>query len=693
MNEEVGPSGQLSAGPSCAVVIPTFNGAHLLSTCLAALLAHPPQHCEWKVVVVDDASQDGTAECFDSYDQRVTVVARERNGGFAVACNEGARAAGGVDHLVFLNNDTVPIPGWLDALVEAAEKHPEAAAFGSRLLYSDGTVQHAGVAIGQDRWPHHLYTGFPGEHPAAVRSKPVVAVTAASLLVRRTAFERLEGFDTAFLNGYEDIDLCLRLGEQGQEVRYCPASVLYHLEAVTRWADASMRDTSHNDRLFDERWRDRIGPDDVEHYLADGLLSIEYGANFPVRMSVSPLLAIVQRETGHEDRIEQLLSIRTKQVEELREAQTRAELGRLRKEPIPSRPLAPRSAGTGSPEVLHRGRFSRLGSQAPRHRVSVLMPVIDAAPALRETLPLLLEQRAAAEIEVVATDSASTDDTVEVLSEFGATVLAIDPGDFDHGLTRNLLASHAEGDVLVFLNQGSRPCDRDWLAPLLDALEQEEGVAGSCSRVVPYPSADLLTQRDVKLDPSGSPKRSTKRIEDWSAYAAMPVEQRRLLFNFHTVSAAIRASALRQVPFQSVRAIGEDLLWSREALEAGMTLVHEPASRVYHSHDYSLREWFMRNVDDGVANCEINHRSLSEQEVDSLVRGMIESDWAYLRDELGLRGGELQRWQVQAALRRTAQVAGQWLGVNCETVPPEAVEAFSRVADARRAARTRTASA
>ena len=682
----------MTAAPRCAVVIPTFNGAHLLSTCLAALFAHPPERCEWEVIVVDDASDDGTAERFRGYDERVSVVARQRNGGFAVACNEGAQAAGAVDHLVFLNNDTVPIAGWLDALVEAAGEHPDAAAFGSRLLYSDGTIQHAGVAIGHDRWPHHLYTGFPGEHPAVVRAKPVVAVTAASLLVRRTAFDQLGGFDTAFLNGYEDVDFCLRLGDLGQGVRYCPASVLYHLESVTRWADESMRLTAHNDRLFDERWRHRIVPDDLEHYVADGLVSIEYGANFPVRMSVSPQLAIVGRETGPDDRVEQLLSIRAKQVDELREAQTRAAVGQPREQPAPPKPRPPHRASAGSPEVLHRGEFSPLGSQAPRHRVSVLMPVLNAGSALRETLPLLLEQRAAAEIEIVATDSASTDDTVEVLSEFGATVLAIDPADFDHGLTRNLLAEYAGGEVLVFLNQRSRPCDRDWLAPLLDALKEGADVAGACSRVVPHPSADPLTKRDVALDPSGSDKRSVKRIGDWGAYAGMPVERRRLLLNFHTVSAAIRASALRQIPFRSVRAIGEDLLWSREALEAGMTLVHEPASCVHHSHDYSLREWLMRNVDDGVANREINHRTLSEQEADDLVRGMIESDWAYLRDELGLRGRELGHWQVQAALRRAAQVAGQWLGVNYETMPPEAVETFSRVADARQGATTRTAS-
>lgn len=673
----------MTVGTRCAVVIPTFNGAHLLSTCLEALLAHPPR-CEWRVVVVDDASSDGTAERFAGWHERVTVVAQERNGGFARACNAGAQAAGDVDHLVFLNNDTVPIPGWLDALVEEADEHPEAAAIGSKLLYPDGTIQHAGVAIGHDRWPHHLYAGFPGEHPAVNRPKRVVAATAACVLIRREAFEQLDGFDTAFHNGYEDVDLCLRLHEQGHDVRYCPQSVLYHLESVTRWADDSMRHTADNDRLYAERWRDRIDPDDVEHYLNDGLIAIEYGATFPVRMSISPLLATVQRETKEDDRLEQLLSVRAEQVLELQGRRTRAALAHRRDEAhLPTLTPARRRTG-GTATVVNEGKLHRLGSGTPRHRVSVLMPLMDAGAAMRETIPLLLAQQASAELEIVAVDSASRDDTIDVLKEFGATVLTIDPSEFDHGLTRNLAAAHARGDVLLFLNGRSRPCDEDWLAPLLAALDDDPSVAGACSRVLPYPDADPLTTRDGMLELSGSKERSVKRIEDWRAYEAMPVEERRVLLNFHTVSAAIRAEVLQRIPFRSVRAIGEDLLWSREVLEAGLALVHEPDSRVYHSHDYSLREWFMRNVDDGVANHDINDRSLSEQDVHALVRGMVASDWAHLRDELGLDGEELERWQIQAALRRAAQGAGQWLGVNHASLPAEAIAPFSRVANMRR---------
>jgi GT2 family glycosyltransferase len=670
--------------PRCAVIIPTFNGAHLLSTCLESLLAHPPERCELSVVVVDDASADGTVERFTEYDERLTVVARERNGGFAIACNAGAAAAGEADHLVFLNNDTIPLSGWLDALVDTAAEHPEAAAVGSKLLYPDGSVQHAGVAIGQDRWPHHLYAGLPGDHPAVDRAKRVVAATAACLLVRRADFEALGGFDTEFLNGYEDVDFCLRLGERGREVRYCPRSVLYHLESVTRWGEDTTRHVEHNSGLFAERWHERIEPDDFGHFLADGLIEVEYGPVFPVRMSISPQLATVGRGTAAEDRLEHLLSVRTEQVLVLQADRTRTAIDRQREAlELPGAGRARRRTG-GDPRIVNRGGFHRLKGGSGRHRVSVLMPLMNAGEALRGTLPILLEQSAAADLEVIGVDSSSEDDTLDVLKEFDATAIAIDAADFDHGLTRNLLAEHARGDILIFLNERSRPCDDGWLAPLLLAFDADPSVAGASSRVLPYPDADPLVQRDGALEPSGLAERSVKRVEDWGAYETMPTEQRRLLLNFHTVSAAVRADVMRQFPFKSVRAIGEDLLWAGEVLEAGMALVHEADSRVYHSHEYTLQEWFMRNVDDGIANREINGRTLDAAAADALVRGMIASDWNYLREELAMAGEELDRWQVQAALRRAAQAAGQWLGTNYPDLPAEAVDSFSRVANSRR---------
>lgn len=675
-----------AARPHVGVVIPTYNGAHVLRTCLDALLAEPPERCTWTLVVVDDAGTDRTPGLLAEYeDAGVRAVVHEVNRGFAHACNSGAAAVPEADHVVFLNNDTVPMAGWLDALVDDAAAHPEAGAIGARLIYPDGTIQHAGVAIGQDRWPRHLYPGFPGEHPAVLRAKELTAVTAACVLIPRADFDALGGFDTDYRNGYEDIDLCLRLAERGRTVRYCPRSVLYHLESVTRWPTGKPESTAHNDRLYRERWLEKVTPDDLQHYVADGLLRVEYGAFPPLRIVASPLLASVGLEGSDEDPLEALLRERTAQVMELEGVRIRGALDvRRTEEDLRLAGRAPAPERTA--EVLRRGGRHRLrGAGTSPRLISVLLPVKNGAADLREQLPALLSQDLDAELEFVAVDSASTDDSRDVLAQFDATIIGIDPADFDHGLTRNLAAQHAEGDILVLLTHRTRPLGRRWLAPLVAAIDADPTVAGACSRVTPHPDADLLARRDGELDPSGSSVRSVKRIEDYDAYRRMSSEERRLLANFHTVAAALRAEHVRRIPFRAVRAIGEDLLWAHEVLEAGLALVHEPASHALHSHAYSLRERFTRNVDDGIANHDIVGRSVAEADVEPLVRGMVAGDWSLLR-EAGLAGDELEWWQVEAVLRRVAQASGQWLGTNHEDFPPEVVDAFSRVVAMRRRA-------
>jgi GT2 family glycosyltransferase len=282
-----------------SIVIPVHGKAELTRACLDAVLADLPGNCE--VVVVDDASPDPTPQLLAGYGEAIRVVSRERNGGFAVACNEGAAAARG-ELLLFLNNDTEPRAGWLEALRGYATAHPEAAVLGAKLLYPGEVVQHAGVVFGQDGYPHHLYAGFPAKHPAVCHPRRLQAVTAACMLVRRDAFEAAGGFDTGFHNSLEDVDLCLRIGAAGGEVHYCPDAVLVHLESASRGrSDRFERSVS----LYCERWRQRVHRDDLEIYASDGLLAVEYADTHPVRLRVDPLLAIVDR--GREEEIERLL--------------------------------------------------------------------------------------------------------------------------------------------------------------------------------------------------------------------------------------------------------------------------------------------------------------------------------------------------------------------------------------------------
>jgi GT2 family glycosyltransferase len=293
----------------CTVVVPVHGHAGLTRRCLDALLAEPAI-AEAEVVVVDDASPDDTAAVLAGYGERIRVRSRARSGGFAVACQDGASMAKS-PLLLFLNNDAIGEPGWLGTLLADAAANPGAEIVGAKLLYPDRTVQHAGVAFGTDRLPRHIYAGFPADHPAVNRSRPLQAVTGACMLVRRRAWERNGGFDTAYVNGLEDVDFCLRVGEEGGGVRLCHEAVLVHLESPTRGRRGP--DIDAGLERFKTRWSE-VRPDDLEYFLEDGLLRLGYSDTHPIRLHVDPLLASIDDRA---DAIESLLVRRAAQVNDL----------------------------------------------------------------------------------------------------------------------------------------------------------------------------------------------------------------------------------------------------------------------------------------------------------------------------------------------------------------------------------------
>ncbi|HET9482277.1 MAG TPA: glycosyltransferase family 2 protein [Candidatus Polarisedimenticolia bacterium] len=279
--------------PLVSIVIPVHGRFGLTRQCLESLLGQRPR-IPWEAVVVDDASPEDLREALELDDDRLRILRRGERGGFARACNEGARSALG-ELLVFLNNDTLPRGGWLDALVDHAREHSLAGIVGSRLLYPDGSIQHAGVVICHDHYPRHVYAGFPGDHPAVTRPRRYQAVTAASMLVRREVFEVLSGFDTGYTNGLEDADFCLRAGRLGHEIHYAPDSVVVHLESVS---PGRFEHDRENARLWMERWGEVVQPDDADCYLEDGLLRFAYGGGYPIRAWLSPQLAVVEGSGG-----------------------------------------------------------------------------------------------------------------------------------------------------------------------------------------------------------------------------------------------------------------------------------------------------------------------------------------------------------------------------------------------------------
>jgi GT2 family glycosyltransferase len=274
--------------PKSSIIIPVFNQAALTRQCLDILVTQGVE----EIIVVDDGSTDSTPQLLQTFGQKIRILTHSENRGFAAASNDGAAAASG-DYLVFLNNDTIPETGWLGALETYADNHPQVSVVGSKLLYPDERVQHVGVAICQDGYPRHLYRNFPANHPAACKSRRYQVVTGASMLVRRKVFEEARGFDPGFRNGFEDVDLCLRLGAKGHEIHCCAESVLHHFESVS---PARFKHSGSNVALYRERWLGKVQADDFRYYLEDGLIRFNYENHYPLGLGVSPLLACLESD-------------------------------------------------------------------------------------------------------------------------------------------------------------------------------------------------------------------------------------------------------------------------------------------------------------------------------------------------------------------------------------------------------------
>jgi GT2 family glycosyltransferase len=197
-----------------SVIVLHYGAWELTEACVAAVRATT----DAELVMVCNS------EAPDELDADI-LIRNPRNVGFARGCNQGARRASG-DVLVFLNNDTVPEPGWLDAMVGWFDK-PGTAAVGATLYRPDGEVHHAGVAV-DFRQP-------PGKEAWEVTSRPrgqVQAVTGACMAVDAARFRAVDGFDEGYVNGYEDVDLCLSLTEDGGLIVYEPdARVMHHVSA------------------------------------------------------------------------------------------------------------------------------------------------------------------------------------------------------------------------------------------------------------------------------------------------------------------------------------------------------------------------------------------------------------------------------------------------------------------------------
>jgi len=230
----------LDQEPTVEVIVAFRDRPQLLDRCVRSVLARSTYE-RLRLRLVDNGSTDSRlAPLIEQFtrDSRVSVEADSGPFNFSALMNRAAARAKG-DLLLFLNNDTQVItPGWIEELLQEALR-PEVGAVAPLLLYPDGRVQHAGVALGIHGWAGHPFAGLrPDDRTpfgaASDGTRNWLAVSAACMMVERRKFLEVEGFDEAFAVGGGDVDLCLRLTAAGYRSLCVPHARLLHDESASR---------------------------------------------------------------------------------------------------------------------------------------------------------------------------------------------------------------------------------------------------------------------------------------------------------------------------------------------------------------------------------------------------------------------------------------------------------------------------
>jgi GT2 family glycosyltransferase len=217
-------------GPLASVIVPTFNGAHLLPACLDSLLGQ--SYAALEVIVADGASVDATPELLASRYAGVRLLRLRRNGGFTGNVNAGIRAARG-EVVLLLNNDARVDPDWVAVCVESLARQPELGSIASKVLFSDGsTINSAGDVLGRNGVPRQRGV-HQADGAAWNTAEPIFGASGGAVAYRRAMLADVGLLDEAFFMYLEDVDLALRAQLRGWSCLYQPLARAYHKGSAT----------------------------------------------------------------------------------------------------------------------------------------------------------------------------------------------------------------------------------------------------------------------------------------------------------------------------------------------------------------------------------------------------------------------------------------------------------------------------
>ena len=234
----------VQGNPLVSVIIPNKDEAESLKLCIESFRRTVSWE-NYEIIIVENNSTG--LEIFSYYrelakDEHIRIVRWKSAFNYSAINNYGVKYAKG-EYLLFLNNDIEALEeGWLTEMLGVCQR-PEVGAVGAKLLYPDGTIQHAGTVIGIGGIAGHMFVNMPGERSGYLHKASLMldysAVTAACMMMKRSLYEQLGGFEERLSVAFNDVDLCLRANEAGYLVVYDPYACLRHYESKSRGAEDS----------------------------------------------------------------------------------------------------------------------------------------------------------------------------------------------------------------------------------------------------------------------------------------------------------------------------------------------------------------------------------------------------------------------------------------------------------------------
>jgi len=249
--------------PMISIIIPNKDNAEDLEKCVKSILCKST-YKNFEIIIVENASsEEKTFKLYDELNKlnNIKLVEWNKPFNYSMINNFAVNFSTG-EVLLFCNNDTEVInPDWIERMLEHTIRK-EVGAVGAKLYYPDNTIQHAGIILGVGNITGHSHKYFPQESNGYFgRLKSVQnlsAVTGACLMIRKTVFEELEGFDERFVLAFNDIDLCLKLRDKGYLIIFTPYTELYHHESKTRGYDNTLEKQKIfriEIKNFQDKWR------------------------------------------------------------------------------------------------------------------------------------------------------------------------------------------------------------------------------------------------------------------------------------------------------------------------------------------------------------------------------------------------------------------------------------------------------